>query len=175
MAGKVSTVRPDHRDRDVSLSNSFGHHSFVLAGVERDIEVEEEGVVPKGVSVPYTPSQREIDEHELTHIPYRSWCAHCVRARAREDGNFRSPDDIDEADRVTPRVNREIVEVCPITTAEQESMLKGLLERHAAATGSEKAAALLSDWSAARSRFKVLVPPSERAAMGLEDKQAVAA
>ena len=82
---------------------------------------------------------------------------------------------LDEADRVTPRVNREIVEVCPITTAEQESTLKGLLERHATATGSEKAAALLADWSAARSRFKVLVPPSERAAMGLEDRQAVAA
>ena len=46
---------------------------------------------------------------------------------------------------------------------------------HATATGSEKAAALLADWSAARSRFKVLVPPSERAAMGLEDRQAVAA
>jgi glutamate synthase (ferredoxin) len=82
---------------------------------------------------------------------------------------------LDEADRVMPRVNREIVEVCPITTAEQESMLRGLLERHAAATGSEKAAALLADWSAARHRFKVLVPPSERAAMGLEDRQAVAA
>ena len=82
---------------------------------------------------------------------------------------------LDEGDRVTPRVNPEIVEVCPITTSEQESTLKGLLELHVEATGSEKALALLSDWSAARSRFKVLVPPSERAAMGLADKQAVAA
>ena len=82
---------------------------------------------------------------------------------------------LDEGDRVTPRVNPEIVEVCPITTSEQESTLKGLLELHVAATGSEKASDLLSDWSAARSRFKVLVPPSERAAMGLADKQAVAA
>ena len=82
---------------------------------------------------------------------------------------------LDEGDRVTARVNPEIVEVCPITTSEQESTLKGLLELHAAATGSENALALLSDWSAARSRFKVLVPPSERAAMGLADKQAVAA
>ncbi len=82
---------------------------------------------------------------------------------------------LDEGDRVTPRVNPEIVEVCPITTSEQESTLKGLLELHVAATGSEKAVALLSDWSAARRRFKVLVPPSERAAMGLADKQAVAA
>ena len=82
---------------------------------------------------------------------------------------------LDEGDRVTPRVNPEIVEVCPITTSEQEATLKGLLELHVAATGSEKASDLLSDWSAARSRFKVLVPPSERAAMGLADKQAVAA
>ena len=82
---------------------------------------------------------------------------------------------LDEADRVTPRVNPEIVDVCSITTSEQESTLKGMLELHVAATGSEKARALLSDWSAARSRFKVLVPPSERAAMGLADKQAVAA
>ena len=82
---------------------------------------------------------------------------------------------LDDCDRVTPRVNPEIVEVCPITTSEQESTLRGLLELHVAATGSEKASALLSDWSAARSRFKVLVPPSERAAMGLADKQAVAA
>ncbi len=82
---------------------------------------------------------------------------------------------LDEGDRVTPRVNPEIVDVCSITTSEQESTLKDMLELHVAATGSEKAQALLSDWSAARSRFKVLVPPSERAAMGLADKQAVAA
>ncbi len=82
---------------------------------------------------------------------------------------------LDEGDRVTPRVNPEIVDVCPITTLEQEATLKGLLELHVEATGSEKALALLSDWSAARSHFKVLVPPSERAAMGLADKQAVAA
>jgi glutamate synthase (ferredoxin) len=82
---------------------------------------------------------------------------------------------LDEEGRVAPRVNPEIVEVCAITTDEQESLLKGLLEQHVALTGSEKAAALLADWSAAKNRFKVLVPPSERVAMGLADKQAVAA
>jgi len=82
---------------------------------------------------------------------------------------------LDDEGRVAPRVNPEIVEVCTITTHEQESLLKGLLERHVALTGSEKAAALLADWSAAKGRFKVLVPPSEREAMGLADKQAVAA
>ena len=59
--------------------------------------------------------------------------------------------------------------------AMQTSLLKGLLEQHVERTGSEKAAALLADWSAAKKRFKLLVPPSEREAMGLADKQAVAA
>ena len=82
---------------------------------------------------------------------------------------------LDEGGRVRPRVNPEIVEVCAITTAEQESLLKGLLEQHVDLTASETAAALLADWPAAKNRFMVLVPPSEREAMGLVDKQAVAA
>ena len=82
---------------------------------------------------------------------------------------------LDKDDRVQPRVNREIVEICAITTTEQESTLKALLEDHVAATGSEKASALLADWPAAKARFKVLIPPSECAAMGLTEKQAVAA
>ena len=82
---------------------------------------------------------------------------------------------LDKGNRVTPRVNPEIVEVCSITTAEQESTLKGLLEAHVAATGSSRASALLADWSVAKGQFKVLIPPSEREAMGLVDQQAVAA
>jgi len=82
---------------------------------------------------------------------------------------------LDEGDRVIPRVNPEIVEVCSITTAEQESTLKDLLEAHVAATGSSKASALLANWSAAKAQIKVLIPPSEREAMGLLDQQAVAA
>ena len=32
------------------------------------------------------PSQAEVDEHNLAHLPYRSWCKHCVR-----DGNKELP------------------------------------------------------------------------------------
>ena len=59
--------------------------------------------------------------------------------------------------------------------ADAKTVLKGLLESHVASTGSSKASALLADWATAKSRFKLLVPPSERAAMGLTQKQAVAA
>ena len=31
---------------------------------------------------PIEPSKEEVDEHMLTHLPFRSWCPHCVRGRA---------------------------------------------------------------------------------------------
>ena len=34
---------------------------------------------------PKLPSEREVEEHYLSgHMPYRSWCHHCVRGRGRE-------------------------------------------------------------------------------------------
>ena len=29
------------------------------------------------------PTQREKEEHEATHVPFRDWCAHCMMARGR--------------------------------------------------------------------------------------------
>jgi hypothetical protein len=39
----------------------------------------------KAVPQPERPSPEEVATHELTHLPYRSWCAHCVRGRGRAD------------------------------------------------------------------------------------------
>ena len=33
------------------------------------------------------PTQREIDEHCVTHLPHRSWCEVCIKARGREDAH----------------------------------------------------------------------------------------
>ncbi len=32
---------------------------------------------------PTNPTKREIEEHEITHLPYRSWCWACVRGRGK--------------------------------------------------------------------------------------------
>jgi len=82
---------------------------------------------------------------------------------------------LDETGDLERRVNRETVAIEPLTTAEQEALLKPLLEAYREATGSSKAAAILADWPTWRSRFKVLVPPSEKVAMGLAPREAVAA
>ena len=33
---------------------------------------------------PGKPSPEEVEHHNLTHLPYRSWCRHCVRGRKKE-------------------------------------------------------------------------------------------
>ena len=36
---------------------------------------------PNPAARPYTPTKAEVYEHEVTHLPYRTWCKHCVRGR----------------------------------------------------------------------------------------------
>ena len=34
---------------------------------------------------PGAPTEREVEEHNATHLPHRSWCPVCVKARSKED------------------------------------------------------------------------------------------
>ena len=31
----------------------------------------------------------EMEEHALTHVPYRNWCEHCIKGRAKNAGRFK--------------------------------------------------------------------------------------
>ena len=48
-----------------------------------DEDEEEDHAQPAGLRDPGLPSAAERAEHCLTHIPYRSWCRHCVRGKAK--------------------------------------------------------------------------------------------
>ena len=52
-------------------------------GIAEDIdaEVDEETREPKKVHNPVLPSRAEMEQHMLTHVPFRSWCEHCVKGR----------------------------------------------------------------------------------------------
>ena len=47
-------------------------------------EGAEEGRRPLFTKSENQPSSQEVQEHMKTHIPYRSWCAHCVRGKGEE-------------------------------------------------------------------------------------------
>ena len=38
---------------------------------------------PKLTNVPVAPTQQEIEDHNVNHLPFRSWCKHCVRGRSK--------------------------------------------------------------------------------------------
>ena len=48
------------------------------------IDAEEETEPRDSLPTPELPSKSEIDDHNIDHCPYRSWCRFCVEGRARE-------------------------------------------------------------------------------------------
>jgi hypothetical protein len=82
VSNRESSIRPK---REV---NAVGDDE-VGRDKEKDIEAENEEESPEGRSSarmgnPEQPSPREIDDHCLTHLPYRSWCSECVKGRGRQ-------------------------------------------------------------------------------------------
>ncbi len=49
---------------------------------EKEEEEEEEGQEPKVVKDPGSPTRDEIDQHNVTHTPFRPWCT-CLPAEGR--------------------------------------------------------------------------------------------
>ena len=53
-------------------------------GDEIRFDLEEDTQPMKTVATPVTPTQAQLDEHRIDHLPYRSWCDDCVEAFGRE-------------------------------------------------------------------------------------------
>ena len=58
--------------------------SETFAGVGGDMISDKEAQRARGILVPKGPSAAERTAHELTHLPYRTWCEFCVKGRAKE-------------------------------------------------------------------------------------------
>ena len=54
-------------------------------------------------ATPYKPSQAEVEDHDLTHLPYRSLCKHCIRGRGKETGHQQQCGE----DRAVPEFHRD--------------------------------------------------------------------
>ncbi|MFN6340093.1 MAG: glutamate synthase large subunit [Cyanobacteriota bacterium] len=82
---------------------------------------------------------------------------------------------LDEEGGLERLLNPDTVSMHPLTTPEQEALLRPLLEEHLRRTGSVRAGEILGDWASWLSRFKVLVPPSELTTAGLAQREQVVA
>lgn len=68
---------------------------------------------------------------------------------------------LDEVGDFPARVNNEIVKIQRVCTPAGEAQLQDLISLHAEKTGSEKAKAILANWSEYLPKFYQVVPPSE--------------
>ena len=78
----------DAESADEEEARSCGEGNEVEVGEEIDEEDfrcqpdgDVETTLRKGRQL-FMPTEAEIEDHRLTHIPYRSWCRHCVLGRA---------------------------------------------------------------------------------------------
>ena len=81
MSRHIDTVRPNLP----SGSQSTGDTQLeVDPEQEQEDEMGEEAIVPKAVPNVIQPTQREREDHELTHMQFRSWCPHCIAGQGKE-------------------------------------------------------------------------------------------
>ena len=67
-----------------------GHAQDVVTQRVGEHTVVDEDVVPRRtLNTPYQPSQSEIDDHMVDHIPYRHWCRCCLEGFGREASHDR--------------------------------------------------------------------------------------
>ena len=43
---------------------------------------EEEAIRPKTRAPPKQPSAEEVENHMVSHLPFRDWCPHCLRGKS---------------------------------------------------------------------------------------------
>ena len=81
----------DDNGKDEHEENKMDVTEEEIKGDDKEFECRpcgvEEAETQKAVRAPAKPTQKEVEEHELTHCPYRAWCDACVKGQAKDDGH----------------------------------------------------------------------------------------
>ena len=83
MSGEYESNEDEVIDEDECETPQFDPDDDVSGYVEDNQWCVKEARKAKGIKVDERPTQEEVDLHELTHLPFRSWCAHCVKGKAK--------------------------------------------------------------------------------------------
>ena len=96
-SAEANSVRPEGRANCVVQAVGDRAATESEDAVNEEIkaeEVEEYGErLPVRVHDPALPGRAEIEQHMLTHVPFRSWCEHCVKGRGEEAGHPKGKDE----------------------------------------------------------------------------------
>ena len=73
----------DKKDSDAGKQG--GQQEAVELNMEEGVDEEFGKRVTRKLHDPKLPNEQEVKEHNLSgHMPFRSWCPHCVRGRGKE-------------------------------------------------------------------------------------------
>ena len=86
---------------DVAVSPNESNVSEDAGAPDLIVEESAEASEARGIKVSNKPTPEEVAEHELTHLPFRSWCKHCVFGRAQADFHMK----VDSENRDVPRLS----------------------------------------------------------------------
>ena len=78
-------MRQKERNWEKQEKEEF-HEAWVRRWLRREKRLWKKERQAVGLPGPESVSKEEREEHERTHLPYRSWCEVCVKARGRKEG-----------------------------------------------------------------------------------------
>ena len=78
-----SVSPPFQRDEAGTGASSSTDPAPIAVNEDNEPDGSEEGQGPRAAAIPIGPTREEMDQHMLTHIPYRQWCQHCVSGKAK--------------------------------------------------------------------------------------------
>ena len=92
------TVKKCEDPRGPAGHKWIGYTLFVpldrpTAGKNAEQQTDDKNALkPKMLKIPGEPSESERRLHELTHLPYRDWCEHCVKSKGRQSHAVKKTD-----------------------------------------------------------------------------------
>ena len=87
-ASEVKGDEPEAENEDASEEDEADKLKKHVEDLSRRVaqhfedEHEKQAVSPPLIKAPQQPTREEWEQHQTTHTPYKSWCPHCVAARA---------------------------------------------------------------------------------------------
>ena len=98
-------VKPTHSNREYCINDEWQHgqdkaldtpwtgstnfeeQAEYKERLDTDNEDPQAAKPARGVTAPKQPTPRERAEHNLTHLPYRTWCPTCVASKGKADSH----------------------------------------------------------------------------------------
>ena len=101
------TPRDPIRPKPKTEGDGIGEVGEQSPGEERKMEDEkeeesaeeedEEPVYCRPCKEPGQPTKEEMDQHAITHLPFRRWCPFCVKGKAKDDPHRKVEQEVKEA------------------------------------------------------------------------------